>query len=132
MSTAQRVFIVYGTIILIVGFGLGTVLGAVRMKAPSVRNLATAHVETLLQGVMHLALAFAVGAVGFDGGKATAGAWLLVVSSAMQAFGVTVNWIQNVSDQFAQRSIGFYANSASTFASIPGLAIVAYGILSNI
>jgi hypothetical protein len=50
----------------------------------------------------------------------------------MQAFGVTINWMQNVGDQFAQRSIGFYANSASTFVAIPGLAVIAYGILSNV
>jgi hypothetical protein len=40
-----------------------TALGALRMKAPSIRNLATAHVETLLQAVMQLGLAFAVGNV---------------------------------------------------------------------
>ena len=105
MSSPQRLFIAYGTIILIVGFGLGTVLGVVRMKSPAVRNLATAHVETLMQACLHLALAFAVGAVHFDSGAATAGAWLLIVGSAMQVFGVTINWINDVKDQFAERSL---------------------------
>lgn len=132
MSTAQRVFITYGTVVLIFGFGLGAVLGMVRMKAPAVRSLATAHVETLMQAAMHLGLAFAVGAVGFDGGAATAGAWLLAIGSALQALGVTANWAQHVGDQFAERSFGFYANSASTFVAIPGLAVVAYGILTRI
>jgi hypothetical protein len=132
MSTAQRVFITYGTVVLILGFGLGAVLGMVRMKAPAVRSLATAHVETLMQAAMHLGLAFAVGAVGFSGQAATVGAWLLAVSSAMQAVGVTMNWVQNVGDQFAARSFGFYSNSASTFLALPGLAVVAYGILTRI
>lgn len=132
MSTAQLVFIAYGVIIMVVGFALGTVLGVVRMKAPSVRNLATAHVETLMQAALHLALAFAVGAVGFDSGAATVGAWLLVAGSAMQACGVTINWIQGVGDQFAERSFGFYFNSVATFVALPGVAIIAHGILSRL
>jgi hypothetical protein len=132
MSTAQRVFIGYGTIVLIVGFGLGTVLGMVRMKAPAVRSLATAHVETLMQAALHLALAFTVGAVAFDSGAATLGAWLLVIGSAMQAFGATANWINRVGDQFAERSLGFYANSAATFVALPGLVITGYGILTRL
>ena len=132
MSSPQRLFIAYGTIILIVGFGLGTVLGVVRMKAPAVRSLATAHVETLMQAALHLALAFAVGAVGFDSAAATVGAWLLIIGSGMQAFGVTANWITDVGDQFAERSLGFYLNSLATVIALPGLAIVGYGILTRL
>ena len=132
MSTTQRIFIGYGTIILVVGFGLGSILGLLRMKAPAVRSLASAHVETLMQAAMHLGLAFAVGAVGFNSSAARVGAWLLVISSAMQAIGVTTNWIGGVKDQFAERSVGFFLNSASTFLAMPGIAIVAYGIISRL
>jgi hypothetical protein len=132
MSSAQRVFLGYGTVILVVGFGLGTVLGMLRMKTPSIRALATAHVETLMQAAMHFGLAFAVGAVGFDSSAATWGAWLLVAGSAMQATGVTLNWITNTTDQFAQRSPGFLVNSFSTFIIWPGLLITGYGILDNL
>jgi hypothetical protein len=132
MSTAQRIFIAYGTSVLIVGFGLGTVLGMLRLKMPATRNLATAHVETLMQAAMHFALAFAIGAVGFHSGAATIGAWLLVASSGAQALGVISNWLLKVGDQFAERSLGFYFNSASTVAALPGLAIIASGILRRL
>jgi hypothetical protein len=132
MSTAQRVFLGYGTVILAVGFVLGTVLGMLRRKAPSIRALATAHVETLMQAAMHFGLAFAVGAVGFHSTAATWGAWLLVIGSAMQATGVTLNWITRTTDQFAQRSPGFVINSLSTFIIWPGLLITGYGIFSNL
>jgi hypothetical protein len=132
MSTAQRVFLGYGTVILAVGFVLGTVLGMLRRKAPSIRALATAHVETLMQAAMHFGLAFAVGAVGFHSTAATWGAWLLVIGSAMQAAGVTLNWITRTTDQFAQRSPGFVINSLSTFIIWPGLLITGYGIFSNL
>lgn len=132
MSNAQQVFIIYGSVILAAGFLLGVVLGAVRMNAPEARGLATAHVETLMQASIHLGLAFAVGAVGFDSGAATAGAVLLVIGSAMQAVGVTLNWLTKAKDQFAERSPGFFINSASTFVAVPGVAIVVIGILGNV
>ena len=132
MSTAQRVLVGYGTIILTVGFILGTVLGMLRMNAPPVRSLATAHVETLMQAAMHFGLAFAVGVVGFDSTAATWGALLLVVGSAMQAAGVTLNWATKTDDQFAQRSPGFVVNSASSFVIWPGLLITVWGILTRL
>jgi hypothetical protein len=132
MSTAQRLFIGYGTVILVVGFVLGTMLGMLRMKAPAIRNLATAHVETLMQAAMHFGLAFVVGIVGFSSTSATWAAALLVVGSAMQAIGVTLNWLTKTADQFAQRSPGFKINSMSTFVMWPGLILAAWGILSRL
>lgn len=132
MSTAQQVFIIYGTIILLVGFSLGSILGILRGKNPSMRNLATAHVETLMQSSMHFGLAFAVGATGFDSTAATWGAVLLAIGSGMQATGVTLNWITKTKDQFAEKSPGLLINSASTFVIFPGLLITIYGILTNL
>lgn len=132
MSTAQQIFLAYGTVILIVGFSLGSVLGMLRAKTPSIRNLATAHVETLMQSSMHFGLAFAVGAVGFSTTAATWGAILLAVGSGMQATGVTLNWITKTKDQFAEKSPGLLINSASTFVIFPGLIITAYGIFTNL
>lgn len=102
------------------------------MKAAQARSLATAHVETLMQAGLHLGLGFAVGAVGFDSTAATAGAWLLVGGSAMQATGVTLNWLTKTVDQFAERSVGFVFNTASTLVIWPGLVVTAYGVLSRL
>lgn len=132
MSTAQRLFVGYGTAILVIGFLLGTLLGTLRMNAGPIRNLATAHVETLMQAAMHFGLAFAVGTVGFNSTAATWAALLLVVGSAMQATGVTLNWVTKTNDQFAQRSPGFMINSASSFVIWPGLALTAWGILTRL
>ena len=132
MYTAQRVLIGYGTVILLVGFVLGTILGMLRIKAPQIRSLATAHVETLMQAALFLGLAFAIGAVGFRSAASTWGAWLLLAGSAMQAAGVTLNWITNTGDQFAERSPGMKVNSLSTFVIWPGAAIIAWGILTRL
>jgi hypothetical protein len=132
MSDAQQVLVVYGMIVLLVGLGLGTVLGVLRMKHPPMRALATAHVEMLMQAPIHLGLAFAAGAVGFESGWATWGAALFVAGSGLQAVGVTTNWIMGTVDQFAERSPGFYLNSLSTYASVPGAVIIAVGVLANV
>jgi hypothetical protein len=132
VSTAQKLFIAYAVIILAVAFAFGTVLGVLRMKAPAVRNLAAAHVETLIQAALHLGLAFAVGAVGFDSTTATWAAVLLVAGSGLQALGATLNWATNTVDQFAERSPGFRLNSLATFVILPGLVIVLVGILTRL
>jgi hypothetical protein len=131
MSSAQRV-LVYGMIVLLFGLGLGTALGVLRMKRPPIRTLATAHVETLMQASLHLGLAFAVGAVGFESGWANWGAGLFVAGSGLQAIGVTTNWLTKTVDQFAERSPGFYLNSLSTYAAVPGAVILAVGVLANV
>jgi len=132
MSTAQQLFLAYGTIILAVGMTLGIILGMLRANQPDIRSLALAHVEVLMQSSMHFGLAFAVGAVGFESGWATTAATLLVVGSAMQATGATLNWVTKTRDQFAEKSIGWRINSTSTFAMAPGMAIAAIGILANL
>ena len=128
----RQLFIGYGTVITIVGFALGGLLGLLRMKAPAVRSLATAHVETLMQAALHFGLAYAVGRTGFDSSAATWGALLLVIGSAMQAIGVTLNWVTKTKDQFAEKSPGYLFNTAGTFPAWPGLLITAIGILANL
>ena len=132
MSSAERLLISYGTIVLIAGFVLGTVLGMLRMRSPVIRTLNAAHVETLMQAAMHLGLAFAFGAVGFTSTAAMWAAVLLVVGSAMQAIGATLNWTTHTRDQFAERSPGWILNSLSTFVSWPGLILAAWGILTHL
>jgi hypothetical protein len=132
MTTAQQLFIGYAMSVLVVGFALGCVLGVLRMKAPAVRNLATAHVETLMQAALHLGLAFAVGAVGFGSAAATWGASLLVAGSAMQAIGVTLNWVTDTGDQFAERAPGFKLSSLATFVIVPGMVIVVIGVFTRL
>ena len=131
MSTAQQVLVSYGVVVVLLGLGLGTILGFLRMSRPPIRTLATAHVETLMQSSVVLGLAFAIGLVGFESTWATWGATLFTGGAAMQAAGVTLNWITDSTDQFADRSPGFYLNSLSTWPLLAGAIIIASGVLSN-
>lgn len=133
MGTAQQIFLGYGIVVLAYGILLGVPLGAARMRAASAsRHLVNSHLSGLIQGGIVLGLAAAVGAVSFDSTPATVGAVLIVAGFAAETIGGTVNWIQSTGDQFAERSPGFLINSLSGFLAIPGVLILAYGIVTGL
>ena len=103
MLTAQKIELVYAAIILTWGFLLGLALAKERMTAAvAPRALVTAHLAALMQGAMHLGLVVAFVYLDLSDGWATTAAWLLVISSALEAAGGATNWIQATSDQFEQ------------------------------
>ena len=133
MTTAQKVLVGYGVIILAYGFLLGVPLSAIRNKEPAApRNLVNAHLSGLIQPSIVISMAFALAATGFDGSWATIGAWLLVVGCASEAIGGTTNWLMNTGDQFAEKSTGLKINALSGPLCISGSLILAIGVLANL
>lgn len=133
MSTAEKLLIGYGVVAMLYGAVLGVPLAGSRMKAPAAsRYLVAAHLSGLIQGAMHLGLAFALAAVSFGSGWATAAAVLVVAGSAFELTGGTINWVQGTGDQFAEKSVGFRLNSMSGPLVISGLAIIAVGVLAKL
>ncbi len=133
MTTAQRILAAYGVIILGYGFGLGVPLALARSKSAHVsRHLVTTHLSALMQGPIHLGLGWTIGAVGMSKSAATIAAVLLVVGSAGEALGGTANWLRGTGDQFAEKSVGWRFNAASSPLLIAGIAIVIVGVLSSL
>ncbi len=130
MSTAQNLLVGYGVIVLAYGFLLGVPLAAARTKAPAApRHLVTAHLSGLMQGPIHLSLAFAIGAVSFDSGLATVAVCLVIAGSLAETLGGTVNWLQGTGDQFEEQSLGFRLNSLTGVLIVPGILIIAIATL---
>ncbi len=133
MSTAQKIFIVYGIVIAAYAFLLGIPLAAARAKAPTAsRHLVNAHLSGLMQAPLHFGLAFVVGAVGFEGTLATVGAALVVAGTALETAGGTSNWLSETDDQFAENSTGYKLNSLSGPLAIIGILICLFGVLTNL
>lgn len=133
VSTAGRILVGYGTVVIGYGLVLGVALAKVRSAAPQApRHLVTTHLSALMQGPVALGLAFGAAAVGFDSGVATAGAAILVVGLGLEALGGTLNWLRHTGDQFAERSAGYVANAASAPASIVGGAMLIVGTLASL
>lgn len=133
MTTAQNILLVYGVVILTYAFGLGIPLASVRQANPQAsRHLVTTHLSGIMQGGVHLGLAFALGAADLGSGLATTAAALLVVGSALETLGGTMNWLQGTGDQFAEKSVGLRFNSLSSPPILIGMVIIAVGVIRGL
>ena len=133
MSTAQKLLVGYGLIVLTYGFMLGVPLAAARMKTPAAsRHLVTTHLSSLMQGPIHLALAFAIGAVSCDSDLAAVAAVLVIAGSLAEVLGGSLNWLQGTGDQFEERSIGFRVNALSGLLAIPGALIITTVVIARL
>jgi hypothetical protein len=132
MDRAQQVLVVYGTLSITYGMLLGIPLTQVRMEAPAApRHLVVAHLSALMQGPVHISLAFALGLSALTPWLETGAALLLVIGSALFVAGATLNWRQEVGDHFAARSPGWYLLAASGGPHIVGAAVVLEGVVSG-
>ncbi len=115
------------------GFVLGVPLAASRMKTPQAsKHLVTTHLSAIIQGAVHLGLAFAVGFADLATGWAVAAAWLIVAGSGFEIGGGTINWLSGTDDQFAEKSLGFRFNSLVGPPAIIGIVIVGLGVVRAI
>ena len=132
MDRAQQVLVVYGTLSITYGMLLGIPLTRVRMGAPAApRHLVVAHLSALMQGPVHIGLAFALGLSTLTSWLETGAALLLVCGSALFVAGATLNWRQEVGDHFAARSPGWYLLAGSGGPLIVGAAVVLAGTVSG-
>lgn len=114
-------------------FVLGIPLAAVRMGRPQAsRHLVTTHLSGIMQGGVHLGLAFAIGAADLGAGLATTAATFLVVGSALETLGGTINWLLDTGDQFAEKSVGLWFNSLSSPPIVVGMVIIAIGVIRGV
>ena len=60
---------------------------------------------------------------------ATTAAILIVVGSALEATGGTLNWLQATGDQFAEKSLGYRINSLSGPPAIVGAVAISVGVI---
>ena len=133
MSTAQRVFVIYGLVSLVYGMLLGLSLSSVRFTSPvASRHLVTAHLSALIQSSMHLGLGFAAGFATVTPWVLTAAASAMATGSALFVGGATANWLMRIGDHFAVRSPGWYLLSVSGPLHIGGALTVLIVVSSSL
>jgi hypothetical protein len=130
-ALAVKVLVLGGLANLVLSFVLGWVLSAHRVRSPIEphRWLLVAHTVALQEGVLLLALGFAMLFARIPDGLAVAGAAMLVAASLFQDFSGIVNWRRGTSDQFAEKSAGWVLASINAVLATAGLAIVVAGIV---
>lgn len=131
LATSQRILVIYGTLSLAFGFSLGLALSNQRTQSPvASRHLLTAHLSAIIQGAVHLGLSIALGFATLTAWVETTAAVLLVVGSALFVAGATANWLQDVGDHFAERSLGWKLLAASSGGHLTGISIVLFGVIT--
>ena len=133
METAAKVLVLGGVLNLSYGVVTGLFLTNVRRTSPEApRHLVLAHMGPLIQGPILLGLAVAIALSDLPASLETLAASLLVASSAALAAGETLNWRGGVGDAFAERSPGFYLDSAGAILFGSGLLIVIIGVFRGL
>ncbi len=130
MAQAIRVLVVGGVLNLALSFLLGWVLSLKRMKEPMSKHhwLLTAHTVSLQQGLMLIAIAYALSLTRVSQAIAIWAAWLLVAASVFQDFSGIVNWWRGTEDQFKERSGGWVLASINAVLNTAGLGLVVYAV----
>lgn len=134
MDTASKVLVASGVLNLAFGLLVGALLAGLRTRNPEAehRYLLTAHKAGLQQGLMLLGLTWAVGLSPLAGEVELLAAGLLAASSLFLDLAAVVNWALGVRDEFKARSPGLIVGGVSALLSVPGLAILAWGVFQGL
>lgn len=134
MDLAAKILIVGGILNLVYGFATGFLFANVRSKEASApRYLVMAHTGPFMQGPMLLGLVFATNLSPLSPALEAVAASLLVANSCLIAAKDTINWLQGVNDEFAERpwlprTLGVIGVVLGT----PGLLILVYGVVRGL
>ncbi|MDX1641825.1 MAG: hypothetical protein R3220_09000 [Balneolaceae bacterium] len=131
MFNAFQILIIGGMLILTYGFLLGIPMAMAREKTPRApRYLVAAHLAALIQGGMLLALTIAIDFSKLPSWIETVIASLFVGGVTLFDVGLTLNWLQNVKDAFAEKSIGYKVSSAGIPLILISAGTLLYGVLA--
>lgn len=130
MDNATQILIIGGMFILTYGFLLGIPMAMAREKASRTpRYLMAAHLASLIQGGMLLALTIAFDFSTLIPWVETIVASLFLGGVILFDLGLTLNWLQKVEDAFGEKSLGYKVSSAGTPLVLISAGFIMYGVL---
>lgn len=131
MDNASQILIIGGTLILMYGFLLVIPMAMAREKAyRAPRYLLAAHLASLIQGGMLLALTIAFDFSTLISWIETFAASLFVGGVLLFDLGLTLNWLQKIEDAFGEKSLGYKVSSAGTPLILISAGVLVYGVLT--
>lgn len=134
METAAKILIVGGVLNIAYGLLTGLPASYIRQKSPTYsKYLRFVHVGALLWGPTLISLAFALSLSTLDKDIELLAAWLMVIASITLDAKDTINWLQGIQDEFAERPVVPLAlGGISSLASIAGIAIILVGVIDGL
>jgi hypothetical protein len=99
------------------------------MRSPHAsRHLITAHLAAIIQGAVLIALSVASKFSSLAPPLETVSAVLLVTGCVLFVAGAVANWLQEVDDHFAARSLGWKLLAASGPMNVTGVVLMLAGV----
>ena len=130
MEPAAKILITGGVSAIVFALLEGVELSRRRTSQPAaaLRPWFTAHETGLMQGAMMLGLSLAVPLSKLGTGVESLAAWLILVAMISSTIANLSNALQNVTDQFAARSLGLRLNQFQAVLLLPGVIILLVGV----
>jgi hypothetical protein len=133
MDNATQILIIGGMLVLSFGLILGIPMAMARGKASRApRYLFAAHLAAIIQGGMLLALTIAVGYSELSATWETVAASFLTGGVVLFDLGLTIDWLKDIKDAFAEKSIGNKVSSVGTPFVLIGTGIILFGVITSI
>ena len=134
MDTASKILIVTGMANLMVGALSGIPMGLMRQGGAEVvpKYLTMVHLGALMNGPILISVAFALTTSTLSPWIDTTAAVLLALASAIILAKDTINWRQEITDEFAQHSLGLKLGQAFGPMEVVGLALATACVLSGL
>lgn len=134
MEAAMKILILGGVLNLAYGLLTGIPAAMIRQNSPTYsKYLRFVHIGALMWGPILISQSVALSVSTLDANVALLAAWLMVIASVMLDAKDTINWLQKVSDEFAEKPrLPLVLGALSSLASIVGVAIILLGVVQNL
>ena len=134
METAAKILILGGVLNIAYGLLTGIPASMIRMKSPTYpKYLRFVHIGALMWGPILVSLALAIQLSTLGETLELAAAWLMVIASVLLDGKDTLNWLQGVQDEFAEKPpLPLLMGGLSALASMAGIAIILIGVIKGL
>lgn len=134
MEIAAKILIIGGVLNIAYGLLTGIPAGLIRQKNPTYsKYLRFVHIGALMWGPLLISLALAIELSPMTETLELSAAWLMVSASALLDAKDTINWLQGVNDEFAEKAqLPLALGTLSSLAALIGIAIILFGVFQGL
>lgn len=134
MDMSAKVLIIGGVLNIFYSLLTGIPASMIRLKNPTYsKYLRLVHVGSLMWGPILISLTIALELSPLNQSLELAAAWSMVLSSVFLNAKDTINWLQGVKDEFAEKPpLPIILGVLSSLTSFIGIIIIAFGVFQGL
>jgi hypothetical protein len=134
MALASKILILGGVLNILYGLLTGIPAAVIRQNSPTYsRYLRFVHIGALMWGPILISLTLAIELSTLGNTLELAAAWLMVLASILLDAKDTINWLQGIKDEFAEKPrLPLLLGGLSSLFSLAGTVIILIGVLMGV